>query len=58
MSSHDAAHDMIIDHLPDFIITNWGPEFDAMRLVDWVRPGAEPPNRFTPIVVTSTYAER
>jgi len=47
-SSLDDAHDMIIDHPPDFIITDWGPDFDGLKLVDWVRKGTDSPNRFTP----------
>ncbi|MBT3550022.1 MAG: response regulator [Rhodospirillaceae bacterium] len=57
-SSLEEAHDMIIDHPPDFVITDWGPEFDALKLVDWVRKGSDSPNRFTPIIVTSAFTER
>ncbi|MAF47573.1 MAG: two-component system response regulator [Rhodospirillaceae bacterium] len=57
-ASLDEAHNMIIDHAPDFIITDWAPDFDAMLLVDWVRRGSDSPNRFTPIIVTSAYTER
>ena len=57
-SSLDEAHDMIIEHPPDFIITDWGPDFDALKLVDWVRKGKDSPNRFTPIIVTSAFSAR
>ena len=50
------APDMVVQKVPDLIITDWAPDFDALKFVDQVRGEIQSDSRFTPIIINSAYS--
>ena len=50
------APEIVAQQIPDLIITDWSPDFDALKFIDRVRGDKHSMSRFTPIIINSAYS--
>ena len=55
-SNLDEAPEIVTQQIPDLVITDWAPDFDALKFVDRVRGETKSISRFTPIIINSAYS--
>jgi len=58
VSSEEAAQSELSTGNFDILFSDWSPNFDGLKLVDWVRTDEKSPNPFMPVVMVSAFAER
>ena len=49
------APEYVVQKIPDLIITDWAPDFDALTFIERVRGESESLSRFTPIIISSAF---